>query len=90
MSEQRRFPRYLDAPMMVLWFESDTFSLGMASITLGTFVQWSLAPIGIFLTWRFAKAKKHMNRGYFKQIWYFLGFQKIKGYPDYFERRFFE
>lgn len=86
----RRFPRYLDAPVLVLWFEADTFAVGMTGFLLSIALHWSLFPAGVAIAFLFAKAKKELPRGFLKQIGYYMGIHKIKGYPGFFENEFSE
>jgi len=42
------------------------------------------------IPWVYSKAKRKYPRGFLKHCLWFAGLVKIKGYPEYFEKKFSE
>jgi len=87
---RHKFPQYLGAPLQVLWLESDDLFfffmfLILAMIFGGVF--WGLM---FFVPWLYGRLKKRYSRGFLVHMMYFAGFAKLKGYPLFFERSFYE
>ena len=85
----KRFPQYLSAPFQVLWFETDELGLlvifFLLAMLFGSFF-WILIFVGPHL---YSGVKAKYPRGFLKHSLYFLGILKMKGYPLFFEHRFF-
>lgn len=85
----KRFPQHLSAPFQVLWFETDELGVlvffFMLAMMFGSFL-WFLVFGGPYI---YSRAKRAYPRGFLKHSLYFLGILKMKGYPIFFERRFF-
>ncbi len=85
----RRFPQYLSAPFQVLWFETDELGVlvifFLLAMVFGSFF-WLLIVVGPYL---YSRVKRKYPRGFLKHSLYFLGILKMKGYPLFFEQRFF-
>jgi type IV conjugative transfer system protein TraL len=86
----KRFPQYLSAPLQVLWFEPDelgvVFTCFLFALIYGSF-SWALLFIA---PWQYSRAKKRYPKGFFRHFLYFVGITRMKGYPSFFEERFFE
>jgi len=85
-----RFPQYLHRPYRILWFEVDEIVLMsvmyMLSMMFSMYILLMI-PLAVYL-FRTQKIKK--PRGFFRHIWYRLGFFTFPGYPDAFEKEFSE
>lgn len=86
----KKFPQYLTAPIQILWFEADTFSIifmsYLVALIFGGFFWLSL----IALPYGYSLLKKKYPKGFLKHIWYFTGFVEMKHYPIFFEEEFLE
>jgi type IV conjugative transfer system protein TraL len=87
---EKPFPQYLSAPLQVLWFEPDelgvVFTFFLVAMIYGS-VTWLLLLIA---PWYYCRLKKEYPKGFFRHVLYFIGITSMKGYPTYFEERFFE
>lgn len=91
MGYGKMFPQYLSKPYQVLWFEPDDMVIAYSSAVLfatqfGGWA-WILVPCVIVGYWRL---KKSYPRGFIKHVGYFLGITTFKGYPGYYQQRFWE
>lgn len=89
MSE-KRFPQYLSAPYQVLWFEADDLLLIMMFFVFTMVFSGWLFPLVVIGPWLYARAKRKYPRGFLKHWLYFMGLVSMPGYPNYFQKEFFE
>ncbi|BCO09250.1 hypothetical protein GF1_16260 [Desulfolithobacter dissulfuricans] len=92
MSEgtRRAFPQYLSNPIQVLWFESDELSIIVLFFVLAMIyggLAWILFFAGPYL---YSRSKKTKPRGYLFHLLYMIGLNKMKHYPEYFDKDFNE
>ena len=92
MSEHsKKFPKYLHKPLMILWFELDEFIVFIVGFALSAMKSglwhWFLLPVFV---WYYMRIKRKNARGFLKHALYMLGFTKMQGYPEYFEKEFAE
>ena len=89
-SVTRAFPQYLSAPFQILWYESDELALFMFFLILallyGT-VFWILLLAGPYI---YSRIKRKKPRGFLCHLLYMAGMIRMKNYPGYFEKEFFE
>lgn len=85
------FPRYISAPTQILFFEMDEaalfFSLLGVAMMFETWIFWIFMialPIG------YHAFKTRYPKGFVIHVFYFLGWLKFDGYPNYFQQRFVE
>lgn len=87
---EKKFPQYLSTPYQVLWFEADELMLILLFFVFTiVFSAWFL-PFLFFAPWLYGKAKKKYPRGFLEHCLYFLGLVSMEGYPNYFQKEFFE
>jgi len=81
-------PVYLNRPILILAFESDTFivayMLTMCCFILGG---WFFV-VSLSASWGYAKAKSRFPRGFVIHGPYFLGLLRFRGYPTFFQKHF--
>jgi len=88
---EQRFPRYLNAPLQVMWLESDELALFFGGLTVALlFDSWVLWILPVALPYLYGRLKKKYPRGFLKHCLYFAGFMKLEGYPTFFEQEFLE
>ncbi len=88
--QNKRVPRYLSAPIQILWFESDEFAIITICYILGLLFGWIGWVILIVAPYLYSKLKKNYPRGFLKHSLYFIGLLKLEGYPIYQEKEFME
>ena len=91
MAYGKPFPQYLSKPYQVLWFEFDDMVIIYASallfgVKIGGWA-WLLVPA---ITYGYTKLKANYPRGFLKHCAYFLGANVFRGYPTFFQQRFYE
>ncbi|MDA8165441.1 MAG: conjugal transfer protein TraL [Desulfobacteraceae bacterium] len=87
---QREFPRYLSAPIQVLWFEGDELAILMVSCGIILIFDGALTWLSLLLPVLYSRIKKRKPRGYFNHLLYIAGLVGFRGYPSYFEKEFSE
>ncbi len=88
--QKKRFPQYLSSPFQVLWFETDELIIVVVFLIFALifgYLFWLLLFIGPYL---YTRLKKKYPRGFLRHVLYFIGLIRMKGYPSYFEKEFFE
>jgi type IV conjugative transfer system protein TraL len=88
--QKKRFPQYLSSPFQVLWFETDELVIVVVFLIFALifgYLFWLLLFVGPYL---YTRLKKKYPRGFLRHVLYFIGLIRIKGYPSYFEKEFFE
>lgn len=85
-----RFPRYLNAPVQVLWWEVDQIALAAVAYAFGLMYGWIVFSFLAVALWYYSSKKKLYPRGFLKHTLYFIGFIDFKGYPTFYEKVFFE
>jgi type IV conjugative transfer system protein TraL len=88
--QKKRFPQYLSSPFQVLWFETDELVIVVVFLIVALifgYLFWLLLFVGPYL---YTRLKKKYPRGFLRHVLYFIGLIRIKGYPSYFEKEFFE
>ena len=89
--DDKKFPRYLAAPIQVLWLDSDDiaiiFSLGALYLM---FSSWLLLAAMVAVPWQYRRMKKRYPRGFFHHMLFRMGISKLKHYPLSFEKEFYE
>jgi len=85
-----KVPQYLHRPVMVLWFEGDEMVTVVIGFLIGFFMNgwWWLALV--IVPYIYIIMKRRNPRGYLRHIQYQLGLMKFKGYPHYYQSRFWE
>jgi len=83
-------PKHLHKPFRILWFESDELFFMFAGLILGIYVHVSFFPILFALAFIIRKMKVRFNRGFVRQLPYFLGLMRFRYYPSFFESHFSE
>ncbi len=87
----KRFPRYLTAPIQVLWFDSDDMAIIFSILGLYLmFSSWLLFAAMILVPWQYRRMKKRYPRGFFHHMLYQIGISTLKHYPLSFEKEFYE
>jgi type IV conjugative transfer system protein TraL len=88
--QKKRFPQYLSSPFQVLWFETDELVIVVVFLIFALifgYLFWLLLFVGPYL---YTRLKKKYPRGFLRHVLYFIGLIRLKGYPSYFEKEFFE
>jgi type IV conjugative transfer system protein TraL len=88
--QKKRFPQYLSSPFQVLWFETDELVIVVVFLIFALifgYLFWLFLFVGPYL---YTRLKKKYPRGFLRHVLYFIGLIRIKGYPSYFEKEFFE
>ncbi len=85
-----RFPQYLSKPVQVLWFGTDELILFIFLFTLAVSYGKLMWPVFILSQYFYTRTKRMKPRGFFKHLLYAAGMLKMKNYPDYFEKTFYE
>ena len=87
---KRLFPRYLSAPLQILFWDTDELCLIKISFTIAMiFGSWSYLLV-IVVPWGYGRVKKRYPRGFIRHVFYFAGILKIHNYPDFSEELFLE
>ncbi len=96
---KKRFPQYLTSPLQFLWFEIDELGVALLSLFLAAQVSFDVGLIMkmvislcfmVLAVWGYSTLKKKYPRGFFRHLTYFIGLTNLKGYPSFFEDRFWE
>ncbi len=86
----QRFPQYLSRPIQIVWFEIDEVVIFLfcltATLIYGRWM-WIVFPLAQYL---YVRTKRKNARGFLKHVLYMLGFTRMKGYPEYFQKEFQE
>ena len=86
----QRFPQYLSRPIQILWFEIDEVVIFLfcftATLIYGRWM-WIVFPL---VQYFYVRTKRKNARGFLKHVLYVLGFTRMKGYPEYFQKEFWE
>jgi len=90
MSLIKKFPRYLNAPMQLAWWEADVIAVTVFSAYAGFFLKGPFYLVIVLLPWLYNRCKKKYPRGFLRHSLYFIGLLDLKGYPTFFEKRFLE
>jgi type IV conjugative transfer system protein TraL len=84
------FPRYLSAPLQILWWDPDEFGAIMigflCGVILGGFAWFSIIAVPVL----YKRVKADRPRGFPAHLSYSLALLTFEGYPPFFEERFFE
>ncbi|MGK7345005.1 MAG: type IV conjugative transfer system protein TraL [Candidatus Nitrospinota bacterium M3_3B_026] len=87
----KRFPRYLNSPMQVLWFEADELAVLFFFFAVAlNFESWTMWGVAAAAPWIFGKLKRRYPRGALKHLFYFAGLTTPPGAPTWFEKDFCE
>jgi len=87
---KRAFPQYLSAPFQILWYESDELALFMFFLMLALIygnIFWFFLLAGPYL---YSRIKRQKPRGFLCHLLYMAGLVRMKNYPAYFQKEFFE
>jgi type IV conjugative transfer system protein TraL len=85
---QKRFPQYLSSPFQVVCFESDTVGVIVLFFALAMlFGSWFWLSV-LVCPYGYCRLKGKYPRGFLKHTTYFCGLLKMKGYPQFFIKRF--
>jgi type IV conjugative transfer system protein TraL len=87
---KRAFPQYLSNPFQILWYESDELALFMFFLMLALMygsVFWFFLFAGPYI---YSRIKRQKPRGFLCHLLYMAGIIRMKNYPGYFEKEFFE
>lgn len=88
---EKRFPRYLNSPIQVLWLESDELAVFFIALFVALmFESWLLWTLPVFGPYFYGRFKRNHPRGFLRHCLYFTGLKSMRGYPTYFEREFLE
>ncbi len=90
MEMVRRFPKYLNAPLQLAYWEADVVAVAVFSLFAGFFLKGPFYLIIIMQPYYYNKFKKNYPRGFLRHLFYFIGLTDFKGYPSFFEKRFVE
>ncbi|MEM4619118.1 MAG: type IV conjugative transfer system protein TraL [Desulfurococcaceae archaeon] len=85
-----KVPQYLHLPYQVLFFELDDLLLIMLFIFISVYFSFTIGLIILVFLIVYMKMKKRFGRGYLIHLFYAIGVMKFKGYPTYFEKRFYD
>jgi hypothetical protein len=85
-----KFPQYLGAPLQVLWLESDDMFFFFMFLTLAMIFGGFFWLLIFLVPAVYGRIKKRYSRGFLVHMLFFAGFAKLKGYPLFFERDFYE
>ncbi len=93
---QKKFPQYLTAPFQVLFYETD--ELGVMMIMLLFALMYSKADWIALTLWisvlvvpyMYSHVKRSRPRGFLQHCLYYVGILDFKGYPGFFDNKFFE
>ena len=89
--EPKRVPEYLDRPMTVVMFDMDEVIIFIVCLYVWfMFGGWLLGALVMVVPWIYHKKKAENPRGYIQHLVYFIGLQKFKNYPEYFDYEFNE
>jgi type IV conjugative transfer system protein TraL len=86
----QRFPRYLTAPIQVLWMEADDLAVIAFGYMMGILIGFVGFSAMVIFPVIYARLKKRYPRGFMKHALYFIGFLELRGYPTFFEKEFTE
>lgn len=85
-----KVPKYLSAPLQILWWEQDELFLIISLIYYAAIFSklfWILVPTVPF--W-YIRAKRRNPKGFLGHLLYRWGLSKIEGCPTYFQKHFVE
>jgi len=85
-----RFPKYLSAPVQVLWFEPDDLGILLFSFTLALIFGGLCWLLLFLLPYLYSRFKRKYPKSFFKHLLYFSGVKTPEKYPTAFEKRFLE
>lgn len=82
----------------MLWWEGDQIGVFITGLTIsilmgkgvtgwGKLFFWLMPIIPVYI---YSKYKVKYPRGFFRHCLYFVGFMKITGYPEFFDKKFIE
>lgn len=86
----RQFPQYLNAPLQVLFWESDELGLMMMFFILGLMFGGVFYLLIIIVPYAYGRFKKKYPRGFLRHMLIFTGIVQLDGYPSTFEKEFIE
>ncbi len=82
--ESLKVPTYLNKPIMVLFWEVDTFILTILFLIFAiTLSAWFWPMVGI-APWGYEKIKSDFPKGFSVHVFYYAGLSGFEGYPDCF------
>lgn len=90
MDMVKRFPQYLNSPLQMAFWEADVVAVAIISLYTGFFLKGPFYSIIVLMPYFYNRLKKNYPRGFIRHIFYFIGITSFKGYPSFFEKRFFE
>lgn len=84
-------PKYLDAPIQILWWEVDEFGVVFGCFCCALYFGgiWFWGSLFV-VPWLYIRAKKLGSRGFLKHLIVKSGLAGIDGYPTAFENKFME
>ncbi len=86
-----KFPRHLNAPLQIIFFEADDIGVFMILLFIAmTFKHWILYVLMILGTWQYRRIKSKYPRGFLLHVLYFWGLVDLSRYPSAFENVFIE
>jgi hypothetical protein len=85
-----RFPQYLSQPYQVLFWEPDDIAIFMSFVTLAMIYDGVFWVLPFAVPWGYGRVKRNHPRGFFRHVLFFGGLQQFKGYPEFFQKNFYE
>jgi len=85
-------PRYIDAPITLLFWDIDVFIPAAFLIVFGVYSGWFWSSILAAITylWGVSRFKKKLARGVMDNVFHVLCLNPYRGYPSSFQNHFKE
>jgi len=85
-------PKYLNAPIQILWWTQDEIVPFIVCLVLGMFFDkfFIFLGIGILYMFLYSQYSKRFPAGVLQSIAYMVGFKNLKGLPVYYDKDFKE
>lgn len=85
-----RMPQFLHLPHQVLFFDMDDLLLLILSIFASVYLYFYVGVVVFVFMIVYMRLKHKLGRGYIFHLLFLVGLHRFKGYPIYFEKKFYD